>query len=278
VNSKALLLNILGIFCLIFTPLSISAQTTTARQRAEAYLDSAYQKNSIYQLEGQRSADTALMIDPTFAYAWQQKGMPHLKNGDFPHWIELIDRAVALDANAHVDYRAFCKIVFMKDYEGGLKDLDIAQALKKSGAVALQDHSYDYWRSLCYFETNRLDSAIFFMQKSVDEQLKARSMEWTHYGDLFYLGIMFMDKGNLDKATYYLDASLKNSSTFPDALYYKALILNRLGKRNEAIEYFNRLVAARAKGYRMNEDNEIYANYPRQIGVDEIADLKKILE
>lgn len=270
---KALLLN-LGAFLL---PLCIVAQSATARAKAEAYLDSAYTKYSIYSLEGQRCADTALMIDPTFAAAWQQKAMPHLKNGDFPHWIELIDKAVALDPRSWLDYRAFCKIIFMKDYDGGLQDIHQAQKRVPNKTLVVMDHSYDYWKSLCYMETGRLDSALFFMQKSVDDQVKAHGFEWTHYGDLFYLGVLYFDKGQIEKATYYLDASLKNASSFPDALYYKALIMLKMNKKDKAIDFFNRLILAKEKGYRMNEDNEIYANYPRQIGTGELNDLRKKL-
>jgi tetratricopeptide (TPR) repeat protein len=260
----------------ILPPLSILAQKT-ARDSAKAYLDNIYTRVDIYQLEGQHALDTVLMIDPTYATAWQQKAMPHLKNGDFPHWIELIDKAVALDANRYLGYRAFCKLVFMKDYEGALRDFNQAQLKAPNATMVEMDHSYDYWRSLCYLETNRLDSALYFMQKSVDEQQKARGWEWTHYGDMFYLGLMFYEKKDIEKALYYLDKSLTNSSQFPDALYYKSLILNQLGKQSEAVDCFNKLTNARAKGYRMNEDNEIYANYPRQIGIDEVAVLSKML-
>jgi tetratricopeptide (TPR) repeat protein len=281
VNLKPLLLNfsvlLLALLIGVLTD-SVAAQNSSARAKAEAYLDSAYTQYSIYTLEGQRKADTALMIDPTFAAAWQQKAMPHLKNGDFPHWIELIDKAVRLDSARWLDYRAFCKIVFMKDYDGGLQDINRAQKRLPKEKLFVMDHTYDYWRSLCYMETGRLDSALFFMQKSIDEQVKDRGLEWTHYGDLFYLGVLFFDKGQIGKAEYYIDASLKKSGSFPDALYYKTLILLQLGKKGEALEVFNRLVIAREKGYRMNEDNEIYANYPRQIGEGEVDDLRKKLE
>ncbi len=270
----------LSFLCLIFGflnfcyPLSIAAQNATARAKAEAYLDSAYQKFSIYELEGQRKADTALRIDPTYAAPWQQKAMPHLKNGDFPHWIELIDKAVALDSDHWLEYRAFCKIIFMKDYDGGLRDIKNAQKRAPNAALFVMDHSYEYWQSLCYMETGRLDSALFCMQKSVDQQVKARGLDWTHYGDLFYLGVLNFDKGNLDKAQYYLDMSLKNYPQFPDALYYKTLVLNQLDKKGEAFESFSRLVSAREKRFRMNEDNEVYSNYPRQIGVGEVEELR----
>ena len=55
------------------------------------------------------------------------------------------------------------------------------------------------------------------------------------------------------------------------------MILNELGRKNEARDIFKLLIDARAKGLRMNEDNEVYANYPRQIGIGEVAALQKAL-
>ena len=91
------------------------------------------------------------------------------------------------------------------------------------------------------------------------------------------MAVIYYEQKDVAKALFYLDKSLTNSPDFPDALYYKALILNELGRKNEALDIFKLLTNARAKGFRTNEDNEVYANYPRQIGVGEVAVLQKAL-
>jgi tetratricopeptide (TPR) repeat protein len=91
------------------------------------------------------------------------------------------------------------------------------------------------------------------------------------------LGVINYELNDLDKAQYYIDASLKNYAQFPDAHFYKALILSKLGKSGEALEHLSQIENAWKKRYRMNEDNEIYSNYPKQIGQGEIDNLRAVL-
>ncbi len=132
---------------------------------------------------------------------------------------------------------------------------------------------------MCYLETNRLDLAKKHLQKSVDYQLNARGEAWTHYVDLFYLGMVNHLMKDDSRALYYLDKSLKQYAQFPDANYHKALILKSLNRPTEALEHLLTAQKAMKQGYRMNEDNEVYSNYPLQVGMLEIEkqiwDIKK---
>ena len=64
--------------------------------------------------------------------------------------------------------------------------------------------------------------------------------------------------------------SLKYYSQLPEANYFLAQVLKATGSPDanlyfeKAKEYFN-------QGYSMNEDNEAYVNYPRQISLIEIG-------
>ena len=91
------------------------------------------------------------------------------------------------------------------------------------------------------------------------------------------MGVIYYALNDISKAHYYIDASLKNYAQFPDAHYYKALILNKLGKGGEALDHLAQIEDAWKKRYRMNEDNEYYANYPKQIGQIEVNDLRAVL-
>lgn len=270
-NLKLLLLN-----CLFFISFTAVAQRQV--DLAEVYLDSIMEKvASMYTSKGQLYADTACAMIPKSATVLQNRAVPFLKNGDFGTWIPYIDKAAALNPKKYIDYRAFCKAIFMKDYEGAISDLNAAQVYHPNEMAFVMDHSYEFYKSICYLELGRLDSAKVLMEKSIDWQLKNKGLEWTHYVDLFYLGVIHWELKNIDKAQYYLDLSLKKYPQFPDAHYYKALILNHLGRKGEAIEHLITIEPNLKKGFRMNEDNEIYSNYPHQIGIGEIADLKAIL-
>ena len=234
-------------------------------------------ETSIYGLEGQLVADSLLRIDPTNARIWQTKAMPYLKNGDFISWIKYIDKAVLYAPERYLPYRGFCKAIFIKDYKNALLDFEAIQKLKPNAPVYEMDHSMEFFRGMCYMELGQLDSARFFMEKSVKWQMDNKGAEWTHFVDFFYMGIIHYELNDISKAQYYIDASLKNYNQFPDAHYYKALILNKLERKGEAMEHLVAIENAWKKGYRMNEDNEIYSNYPKQIGQMEVDNLKAVL-
>jgi tetratricopeptide (TPR) repeat protein len=271
-NSKMLLLRM----SLLLYPLSIFSQNA-ARDSSNAYYERMSQVYSVYHVKGQAYADSALLIDPTNAYLWQQKAMPHLKNGDFPTWIQFINKAVELNPERYLGYRGFCKTMFMKDYENALLDFEDLQKRKPNLALFEMDHTIDFFKSLCHLELGNLDKAKEFMEKSVKWQLDNKGLDWTHYVDLFYLGVIYFDLNDVEKAEKYINMSLAKYADFPDALYYKALILQKQNKNREALSQLDTLIKAKQRGYRMNEDNEIYANYPKQIGEGEVLALRMAL-
>ena len=258
---------------LIFCVSSALTAQTTLRDSAANYFNSHVKNFNYTTYEWQLYADSALLIDPKQDDVWHEKAMPYLKNGDFGSWIRYIAKAVEYNPKEWLPYRAFCRMIFMKDYEAALTDFELSEKYNKSTVNYIMDHTYDFYKGLCYLETNRLDLAQKHLQKSIDYQLKERGAEWTHFNDLFYLGEIYFEQKNKGKALFYLDMALKNYKLFPDANYYKALVLKSLNRNLEAIDFLTIAQDAYKRGYRMNEDNEFYANYPKQIGIAEIEKL-----
>ncbi len=265
--------------CLIFGQLNAQiAYKNVSRDSMNARFERLIVTSvSIYDLDGQLVADSLLRIDSTNAQIWQRKSMPHLKNGDFISWSKYINKAVLYAPERYLAYRGFCKAIFVKDYESALLDFEAIQKLKPTAPVYEMDHSAEFFRGMCYMELGKLDSARFFMEKSIKWQMDNKGAEWTHFVDFFYMGIIYYELNDLSKAQYYIDASLKNYAQFPDAHYYKALILNKLERNGEAMEHLVAIENAWKKKYRMNEDNETYVNYPKQIGQTEVDNLKAVL-
>lgn len=63
---------------------------------------------------------------------------------------------------------------------------------------------------------------------------------------------------------------LRQYASHPDANYYLGLTYRRLGDEQRASQHLRAAGQALAKGYRLNEDNMYYANYPHQITAYEI--------
>jgi len=59
-------------------------------------------------------------------------------------------------------------------------------------------------------------------------------------------------------------------------MYYKALILKKKKRQKEANELLEKAVEALKQGYKINEDNEMYVNYPFQITLHEVQEALKI--
>jgi hypothetical protein len=52
------------------------------------------------------------------------------------------------------------------------------------------------------------------------------------------------------------------------------LILKQLGQKEEAKPFLDEAEKYLKKGYSMNEDNEFYANYPKQVSLFDIEKLR----
>ena len=61
----------------------------------------------------------------------------------------------------------------------------------------------------------------------------------------------------------------------PEANYYVALVYRVQGQEALAIQHFNAPQRALIGGYRLNEDNIFYANYPGQITEYEVTQALK---
>ena len=64
-----------------------------------------YQFSKAYQT----TLDESIAIDPSFDYAYWAKSIAYLKSGDFVTWKKLIDKAVELNHEEYLGYRAWCR-------------------------------------------------------------------------------------------------------------------------------------------------------------------------
>ena len=113
----------------LFTLLSTYcySQNSTAsdqvKQKQEAIVKETIQKcYSKYNYRNemaqwQACLDEGLAKDSTIAYLWQQKAMPLFKARKYEAGMVFLDKAVALDENKWLDYRAFIKCIFAKTYQ-----------------------------------------------------------------------------------------------------------------------------------------------------------------
>jgi tetratricopeptide (TPR) repeat protein len=230
--------------------------------RLHRYMDSLNHCR-LFSYKRQRYWDSALSIRPTKAYWWQQKSIPLMKQHKYEIAMRYVDSAVKYDKGRYLDYRAFCKCIFQKSYRAALADFE--EADKLSHGAGVMDHTYDFYKGLCYLQLNIIDSALYALNTSIDGQRAQHGDSWVHYLDLFYLGIIYYDMENYNKAIECFDKSMLQYAHFSDAKYYKALSLLQLHRSKEALPVIMDADKDYKEGYTINEDNSLYEIYPYQI-------------
>jgi tetratricopeptide (TPR) repeat protein len=216
----------------------------------------------LFSVQRQQYLDSALAITPTDAQLWQQKAMPLFKQKKYEVGMIYLDSAVKYDKIDHwLSYRAFIKCIFQKSYRAAIVDFNLAQ--KKNGNSYVMDHSYQFYKGLCYLQLNQFDSAEYLIDKEIKEEIKTRKE--AHHLHWFYLGVVQSERGNYEAANQSFDSCLHIYPQFPDAQYYKAQCLARKKQIKEAFELMLSAKENFEKGYSLNEDNAIYEVYPYQI-------------
>jgi tetratricopeptide (TPR) repeat protein len=260
---------------LVFLSLSIFSFGQDKIRGKDYFLKKAFNTYQQTSVEFRACIDSAIFLWPNDAQLWREKATSHFKAGQYEGAIKYINKAVELDTLGWLGYRGFMKCVFMKDYANAI--IDLKEIYKKRPLEQKMDHSYPFWIGISYLKLNQLDSASQYLQLSINQSI-SKGTDWVHFVDWFYFGLIkFKQKDSL-RALEYFDNAIAQNSLFPDVAYYKAIILLNQKKKLEAKDL---LLSARANlvnGYRMNEDNEVYVNYPYQITTFEIDEILEKLQ
>lgn len=220
------------------------------------YLKWGAWRHSYFSSEWQIHIDSGLKVDHTIAYLWQQKGMPYMKCGKYEIGMNLIDSAVYYDLNNYLNYRAFLKCIFQKNYKSSLEDFNLS--ISKNCEDNIMDHTRHFYMGLCYLQLNDFFNAEKCFNISINEQIKVHSKEWVSYIDKFYLAITFYELRTYDKAVKLFDEVLKVYEHFADTKYYKALSLKYIGNKLLGQKLLNEALIDLKTGYTINEGNSKY--------------------
>jgi tetratricopeptide (TPR) repeat protein len=207
--------------------------------------------------------DSLLAVCPNVAYAYQQKAVPLIKDGKYAEAFALENRAAELDPLKWLAYRGFLKCIFTKDYEGALVDFQQVARLKPGSRE--MDHTYPFFEGLCNLELGNFRRAEVNFKEDMRQQKGSSGQQPIHFNTLFYVGVLYLELKNYAQAKTYLAQCLKAYPQHPEANYYLGLTEQAQGSREAARRYLLAAQKALASGYRLNEDNIYYANYPRQI-------------
>ncbi len=227
------------------------------------YLEDGAWKHRLYSNEWQEEIDKGLKIDSTIAYLWQQKAMPLFKQGKYQLGMNYLDKAVQYDPKEWLEYRAFMKCIFSKDYLEAI--VDFQNCKQRYGMSYVMDHSYDFYIAVCNLQLNNYSEAEKLLIDEIARQKEMLGELNVHHLDLFYLGIANFEQRKYEQAIMYFEEALNFYNNFADAQYYKPISLKELGRNQESDKIFKEAVANGKNGYTINEDNALYERYPYQL-------------
>ena len=237
------------------------------------YLDRGANRISYLSPQWAQYCDSVIAACPNIAYAYQQKAMPLIKCGDYAQTFPLINKAVELDANRWLAYRGFLKCMFTKDYTGALADFQRVAKLKPNGRE--MDHTYSFFEGACELELGHYKLAEKAFAYDMALQRGSDGQGQIHFNTLWYAGVVAVRLKQPTQAQAYLQQCLKAYPQHPEANYCLALIYQAQGQPALARQHLEAAQRALIGGYRLNEDNIFYANYPEQITEFEVTQAMK---
>lgn len=181
----------------------------------------AKEAGNYYQFtkEYQEILDEALAIDSTYAYTYQAKGYAYLKSGDFITWIQLMNKAVALEPKMYLGYRGWCRYQFFRDYKGAIADLEQLEAISKGDIGFGQNGDYHLVvaKALCYKGIGDKEEAISVLEKQLQKE-----DHFVGLYDYLHLGVLYLETLQYDKAISAFKQQ-DQENTLADNEFYQAL-------------------------------------------------------
>ncbi len=198
----------------------------------------------------QQKFDKAIALCPTMAYAYFEKAVPYLKNGDFITWKKLIDKAVELDPMAHLGYRGWCRFQFVRDYQGAISDLEKLDALTRFdiGYSINGDYHLQIARALCYKALGEKTKAI----EIIETQLKQKDYSPMPF-DYLHLGVLKLETDDLKGAIEFLKKEIVLNDYLAENHYYLGLTYKKLNQFDDFKRSMEQAKAFYLKGYKRTD-------------------------
>lgn len=189
--------------------------------------------------------------------------MPYYKEDQYEIGRPFLDSAVKYNPRQYLEYRGFMRCIFEKNYTLAKEDFHEAKA--RYGLGYTMDHSYDFFLGLCSLQLNQLDSAAYYFDQVIQDDMHHFGEKGVHFNHWFYKAMVAYAKEEMADCILYLDKVLTIYPQMADAHYYKALCLLDQKKTEEAKQEAHTAKQYAEQHYSINEDNAIYEWYPYQV-------------
>lgn len=240
-----------------------------------------YKACQLYNQEGmhqqgsyasQQHLSEAIELCPTLSNAYFEKSVAFLKRGKFIQWKELMDKAVELEPEQHLSYRAWCQFSFLHNYEETIKDLNKLSEIKGTPFIGIgQSGDYDLRvvLALSYKYTDRNEKAI-----QIIETAMADKDYYVGLYDYLHLGVLYLENNQLEKAVESFEKQIEENE-LAEVYYYLGKAFLKLENRVDAKANLDKAYEFYKNGRKMHSN---YYEFSDQIYEQDITELQKELQ
>jgi tetratricopeptide (TPR) repeat protein len=156
-----------------------------------------------------------------------EKAVPFLKRGQFIEWKEMIDKAVELSPEEYLGYRGWCRLQFLRDYEGAIRDIEKLKSLANYdiGYCQTGDYHLNIALALCYKMKGDFEKA----RELIIHHLNSENYSEGLY-DYYHFGVLEYETGNFEEAIKYFDKQIEVNDYLGETYFYKALTHKELNQ------------------------------------------------
>ncbi|MEH6306936.1 hypothetical protein RYH73_14885 [Olivibacter sp. CPCC 100613] len=213
--------------------------------------------------ESQVLLDSAINLCPDMTDAYHEISVPYLKRGDYFTWLVYLNKAIEKEPERFLGIRAWCRVKFLHDYNNSFDDFKKLESINRNSTIIVADNNIYSWMALCKAGLGEMETALMYIEKSINSAITEHGTEWVGMYDFFYRGNINIALGKFNDALKDFDNQLKLSPNLIDAYYYRAKTLINMSRKNEALTWL-----LRAKSLLKNEGysiNDPYVEMPWRI-------------
>jgi len=194
-------------------------------------------EKAIMHAQGSQASQEHFMksieLCPEFAYSFFEQSVPYAKRGQMNLWIDMIDKAVALEPEEYLAQRGWYHWFFMDNYEKAIADINELDELVDYDIGETGDGLYhlNILKGLCYKGLGDHEKAI-----EVIEKYMASEDYYQHSYDNLHLGVLYLDVNKPNEALNEFEKQMANNP-ISEAYFYSAKAFQRLGDLDKALEY-----------------------------------------
>ena len=190
-------------------------------------------------------------------------------------WKPQYDKALKLDSINRIPWRGYLYLWFYRDYKKAIADFDASDILTPNFIDAPQGLSVDAWRGVAYLGLKDYKKSISYFDKYINKEIEDFSEKSVDVTAFLYQGIAYLELEDYSNALTCFDRLLKNSYGYSaDGKYYKAVILSKQGKIEEAKTMINAAIKDFNDGY---YNKRPYIEALRQLYLGDYNELKTSL-